>query len=313
MKIYHALLITLISIAVVAGCKKDDDDDTSAPGPIPTQNEPAFQGLFEDNIDDATQSFAVNAGAGGQVVATQGTRLTFDPGAFRHANGTVVTGQVEVKVVEVLGIGNMIWLNKQTVGNDNGTFKMLKSGGAINISATQGGNTLRIAEGGLVVEIPTSVGDPAMQLFSGAEDSNGNMVWTPIDSSSVSVDPGYTNLYYSFVADSLQWINCDYFYNYPSTTMLSATVPASSDSTIVWIAFPSENAVMNMYYTAAQTYTTWQVVPVGMQAVIVGLRRDTNGDYYSSFTSVTITNGMSVPITFSPTTLTQFQSDINAL
>lgn len=99
--------------------------------------------------------------------ADQGTRLNFGPGAFLHADGTPVTGQVDVSVVEVLSIGNTIWLNKQTVGNDNGTLKMLRSGGALNITATQGGESPRVSEGGLYVQIPTTVGDPAMDLFSG--------------------------------------------------------------------------------------------------------------------------------------------------
>ncbi|MEO8591258.1 MAG: hypothetical protein ABI432_17905 [Flavobacteriales bacterium] len=315
MKINRALLITCITIALIGGCKKEESDDTPAPTPPTSTTPPVLLELFADNVAAATQSFTMTAAVGGEVIADQGTRLDFEPGAFLHANGTPVIGAVNLKVVEALSIGDMIWLNKQTVGNDNGTLKLLRSGGAISVSATQGGSTLRIAQGGLVVRIPTTVGDPAMQLFSGSEDADGNMIWSPIDSSSVTVDPGYyVDPYYVFAADSLQWINCDYFYSYPSTTTLQSTIPAgqSSDSTQVWIAFPSENAVMQMSYSTSQTYTTWQVVPVGMQAVIVGLQQTPSG-FSSSFTTVTIASSMSVPMTFSPTTLTQFEADVDAL
>jgi len=249
--------------------------------------------------------------------------LTFEPNAFTYADGTPVTGAVDVKVVEALTVGDKIWLNKQTVGNDNGTLKMLRSGGSLNVYASQGGNLLRITQSGLIAQIPTTIADPEMQLFSGMEDANGNMIWDPIDSASVSVDPGYYTaptytfpyyFSYSINPTSLNWINCDYFYSYPSTTSLSATLPAgqSTDSTVVWVGFPSENAVMSMYRSAASTYSAWQVVPVGMQAVIVGLQQTASG-YASSFTTVTITSNMSVPMTFSPTTLVQFEADLDAL
>lgn len=317
MKTEHALLITLLAIAAIAACKKDESDDSPAPNPTPNPAPAVFAQLFADNVADATQSFSFNAAVGGVAIGDDGTRLNFEPNAFVDANGNPVTGAVEVKLVEALGIGDMIWLNKQTVGNDNGTLRILRSGGAISVSATQGGNALRISQGGLIVQIPTAVGDPAMQLFSGSVDADGNMIWSPIDSSSVTVDPGYyTNPYYTFSADSLQWINCDYFYSYPNITPLYATIPAgqSADSTHVWIAFPSENAVANMHYQGGQTYWTGNgyEVPVGMQAVIVGLQQTASG-YASSFTTVTITSNMTVPMTFSPTTLAQFQSDIDAL
>ncbi len=316
MKNCRPLLITLIAVAMVGGCKKDEPNETQAPAPTPTSPGPAlFQALFANNTAGATQEYALNAAVGGMIIAAQGTQLLFEPSAFLYADGTPVTGQVDVSIVEALTIGDKIWLNKQTVGNDNGTLKMLRSGGSINVYATQGGNTLRITQGGLVVKIPTTVGDTQMELFSGSESADGSMVWNPIDSSSVTVDtPYYTTLYYAFAADSLQWINCDYFYNYPSTTMLQATISAdqSADSTQAWIAFPSENAVMQMNYSGTQTYTTWQVVPVGMQAVVVGLQLTSTG-YASSFTTVTIANSMSLPMSFSPTTLAQFEADLDAL
>ena len=310
MKSYRALLVMLVATGAIWACNKEDTDDDPATPPDNT----VFDALFADNVADAQQVFELDAVVGRQIICAQGTRLHFQPGAFRHSDSTPVTGQVDVTVVEALTVGDMIWLNKQTVGNDNGTLRMLRSGGAINVTASQDGSPLLIAPGGLYVQIPTTVGDPAMQLFGGSEDADGRMIWNPIDSSVVTVEPVYIDLFYSFPADSMYWINCDYFYSYPSTTMLEATIPPeqSTDSTQVWIAFPSENAVMQMYHSIGQTYTTWQVVPVGMQAVVVGLRMSTSGQY-SSFTPVTISENMTVPMTFAPTTLEEFEAAVNAL
>ncbi len=318
MKNKHALLAVLIATGAIWACNKEDiDNDPATP---PAQVEGVFSRLFENNITDATQSYTVN-NWGSQVIAQQGTRLNFAFGAFVHEDGTPATGQVNVEVVEVLSIGDMIWLNKQTVGNDNGTLRMLRSGGAIMIKATQGGENLGVVENGVMVEIPTLVGDPSMAMFSGSEASDGRMIWNPVDTATVTVVPDYVDVYYNFYIpyylnpDSLNWMNCDYFATYPSTTNITAEIPdgQNTDSTQVWIGFPTENAVMNMYNSGGQNYATWQVVPVGMQAVVIGLRQGPDNSYFSSFNYVTISEDINVPMTFSPTTLAQFEAAVNTL
>ena len=311
MKTKQILSVALVAAAMITGCKKDEGN--GAPAPNPSVDQYPLRDLFEQNLADATQSFNLNATAGGQVVGSDGTLLFFSPNAFLNASGVPVSGMVQVTLVEALSIADMIWLNKQTVGNDNGTLKLLRSGGEIKVAATQGGNTLRVAQNGLNVLVPTTTGDGNMQLFTGTEDEAGRMVWDP-DTNTVVVLPDSFATTYSFYVDSLSWMNCDYFVNYPNTTMLDATIPSAQpvDSTIVWIAFPTENAVMQIPHTTAQTYATWQVVPVGVSAVIVGLYR--NGtSYYSSFNTVSVTSGMTVPMTFSPTTLAQFELDLDGI
>ncbi len=312
--IRNSLIMFLMAAALMFGCKKQEVNDNHGP-PLPGGGGPTLlQQLFANNVATARQGFTMNAAIGGELIADKGTRLQFEPGALLHLDGTPVTGAVDVTVVEVLGMGDMIWLNKQTVGNDNGTLRLLRSGGAINVSATQGGNTLRIAQGGLLVRIPTEVGDPAMQLFIGNEAADGTMIWDPIDSTVVTVEEDYFDLSYAFPMDSLQWINCDYFPSTGTTTSLTATVPDGQplNNTQVWTAFPSENAVLGMLYSGAQTFTTSFGVPVGLQAVVVGLHYS-GGVYYSSFNPVTVTSNMTVPLTFTETTLEQFQADVNGL
>ncbi|MFZ1331746.1 MAG: hypothetical protein WAR83_06140 [Flavobacteriales bacterium] len=324
MKTKATILTTLIAIAVIVGCKKEPDNPASPIPPDVTTSSP-FRTLFANNIANATQTFNLNATTGGQVMGNKGTQLDFEPGAFVYENGTPVTGQVQVSLVEVLTISDMLWLNVQTVGNDNGNLRMLRSGGAINVYANQGSVPVQITNGGLIAKIPTNVGDPNMELFRGNPNEDGNMIWDRIDSAIISVDSAYydttdyTYTYpyyfnYGINGDSLNWTNVDIFWNYPNTTTLTSTLPAgqSTDSTLVWVAFPSENAVLNMNFIGSETYQApWQV-PLGMQAVIVGLKQDAVG-YSSSFTTVNVTSNMNVPMIFSPTTIQQFEDDVNAL
>jgi len=323
MKISKVILISTLAMATIWGCKKDEPANT--PVPNPTSSNPSFQTLFADNIANATQTFSMNAASGGQVMGVKGTQLLFEPGAFVFANGTPVTGQVQVSLVEALTMGDMIMLNKQTVGNDNGTLRILRSGGAINVYAAQGGTPVRITQGGLIAKIPTNVGDPSMELFTGNENANGDMIWDPIDSSMLTVDPAYYDstdytytfpyyFYYDIDGNTeLNWLNCDYWWNAPNTTPLVATIPAgqSSDSTRVWLALPAGNSVTALGLTGSQTYG-YPYVPIGTQAVIIGLKENATG-YSSSFNPITVTNGIVVPMTFTPTTLAQFEVDVNAL
>lgn len=326
MKTKYVLTTAILSIALIAGCKKDNPSDPDSPSPTPVPGQSIFQQLVATNMANATQTFTVNAATGGQIMGNKGTQLIFEPNAFVHLDGSPVTGQVSVTLVEVLSIGDMIWLNKQTVGDDNGTLKILRSGGELGLTASQGGNFLRLAPGALVSKIPTSTGDPNMDLFTGRLNPIGEMIWTLVDSAVVDVENEYyVDTTYVFVwpdppftyypsADSLFWVNCDYFYSYPSRTTLVATIPdgQSKDSTFVWIGFPTENSMMNTYPSTGQTYRSNQQVGVGVQAVVVGLHRTPTG-YNSSFTTVNVTSGLNVPMTFTPTTLTEFEDALDAL
>lgn len=193
---------------------------------------------------------------------------------------------------------------------------MLRSGGAVNITVTQSGENLEVTPGGLQVNVPTVIGDPSMALFGGSEGSDGRLIWNPVPAP-VAVVPAYIDLFYSFSPDSLFWINCDYFYSYPNLTQITATIPAgqSTDSTQVWIAYPSEDAMVQMPYLSGQDYTTplsYSGVPVGYSFVVIGLRQSSVG-YFSSFQYGTIAAGMNVPMTFSPTTLAQFENALDGL
>lgn len=310
-------IILLASAAVllsITSCNKDDD---TGGGPAVPATSSRLSDLFAAHVTQETQTFTVNSMAGGLITGAAGTRVIFPANGFRNANGNVVSGTVQVHLVEALTIGRMIWINTQTVGDDNGTDRLLRSGGEIRVTATQNGNPLRLGPAGITVLMPTSTADNNMRLFTANEPCDSGMVWALEDSTWVNLVEDTIfggGLYYEFQTDSLQWMNCDYFYNYPNTTNLAATIPDGqpADSTAIWIGFPTENAVMNLYNVGTQSYSTWQVVPVGMQATVVGLYR--NGtQYYSAFSTVTITDLLNVPLTFTPTTLAQFEQDIDGI
>lgn len=316
MKITKYVPITIAAIALLSGCKKDEN---VAGVPIPTpQVENPLRQVFAQNLANATQQFTVNAITGGYIQGQDGVNVSFGPNAFRYPNGSVVTGSVNIELIEALNVGDMLLLNKQTLGDDNGQLRPLVSGGQFFISAEQGGQPLRLSQGGSYVYVPTpSFADPNMAVFSGKVDAEGEILWDPWNTDPLqNGGTGVDSVGYNFPNDSLGWLNCDYFMTASPLTNLQVTCPASSnhDNTFVWIVFPTENSVTGVLggigsvFSIAPNYQ----LPVGMNITIVALSK-INDDYASSFTSVTITDNMNVPISMQPTTLAQFGIDAGAL
>ena len=276
-----------------------------------------LRSVFEDNIANATQQFQVDAASGGRVEGAKGVRVTFPPNAFHTVSGGVVSGNVEVSLVEVTDIADMIMLNTTTVGNDNGTLALLKSGGALYVSASQGTNELVLGPQGMNVTVPTPAIDTEMAVFTADRTQGEELVWNAEDSTSIDSviieTPNGWYWGYSFQADSLQWINCDYFPYSSANTFISAITPADvpNDSTIVWFVFPDLNAVT---YTApsAPNMFGFGTVPVGLQAIAVGLTRS-GSQYRSSFSSFTTTTNGSVGLSFQPTSLQAFETALDNL
>lgn len=320
MKTKHLVLSVLAASLFVNACKKNDDEEsTPAPAPGTPATINPIRAYLEDNLDDARQSFTVNATTGGGITGNNGSHVEFVPGAFVTASGAPVTGTVQVKLIEVLNVADMILLNKQTVGNYGGQLRMLRSGGEVKIEATQGGNEVFIVPNGAVVNIPGGGSiDPQMDVFYGTEDSDGDVVWNlstdtiTIQDSAVWDTTGVSWFYYQFAADSLNWLNCDYFPAGAITTLLvDAPDGYDGSNTMVWLAVPALNGVLGSYYSGS-LFNTYQA-PIGYQGVVVALHQDADDNYFSSFTTITVATGMTVPITFSPTTLPEFEAAVNAL
>lgn len=295
-------------LVVVSGCNK-------GPGFGPTGGE-GLRDLFEYNLVNATEQFSVNAAGGGTVQGAKGTVFEFPPNAFRTQSGAMVSGMVQVSVVEVLDIGDMIMTNTQTVGDDNGTTRLLKSGGSVMVKATQGGSELVLGPQGMRITVPGSSNDQDMGVFTANRAAGEDILWVEADNATITPafqDSTETFIGYNLQVDSLQWINCDYFPFSTDNTTITAVTPSTlvNDSTQVWFAFTDLNAVAGSYASAPNTYS-FGLVPVGLQGVAVGLTR--NGTSYSSaFTTFTTAPNGRVGLSFQPTTLQAFEAAVEAL
>lgn len=317
MNTQNKLLASFLACTLVfAACKKDDDVTGGFTPPTSSGN--SLTALFQSNVANATENFSVDAVTGGQIQGSKGTVVSFTPNAFLDQSGNPVTGMVNIELVESPTIGDMLWLNKRTVGiNSSGQEQLLVSGGQIYLNATQNGIDLRLSSGGSLVSMVDPTPDWNMELFSGTTDNEGTITWNPFAPNANALQPDTFG--YNFPNDSLGWINCDYFNSWSGTlTDLTISVPSGYDgtNTIVWVAFPSINSITNVSYdNAAQAFVLsgGYQVPVGLDVVIVALRDAGSNMYESSFTPVTISAGMNQSLVFQSTTLTQFQIDCNGI
>ncbi len=323
----HILVLGGAALLALAACHKSADG--------PEGISPVRQ-LIDQNRAAAAQVFTVNAATGGQLFGAKGTVITLQPNAFRTDNGVIVSGTVTVKLVEAYDVSDMVWLNMRTVAV-NGTQKIaLQSGGEVALRAEANGQQVTVAPGAALVHFPAQQFDPLMRAFLGQEDEEGDLLWDDVgeldqDTGLVALDsigggggwiPGnfYTEPWPASNGFDDTWpdyafMNCDH--PLPpggDSTDVTILLPQGTNdwSTSVWVVLPTINCMVYMEQYTSDGVRAGMPVRIGLQGTVVALRIE-NGQYYSSFTPITITDGIQQLITLQPTTQAQYHQDLQNL
>ena len=213
-------------------------------------------------------------------------------------------------------------MDKPTTSNG----RILTTGGELNVNAFQNGQKLSLTPNSYIdIKVPTDNPDNNMGLFLGVTDNNGDVDWLPADTLGVTdsviiindstVNGGWADYYYFdlYGALNLGWINCDYFYNDPNPlTSLTVTPNNRHDNTNtqVWLHIATANSLMGTGWNGTSFITS--NIPETISVTIVALS-EIGGNYFSSFTPITVSNYHVENITLSPTTTSQFLTDVNNL
>lgn len=316
------LILSLLVIAAfgMIACKKNE----VVPAPQQTSELNSF---FDDNLDDAKQNFSINTSIPNTFTGINGVVINIPANSFINSNGELITGIVDIELIEVLDVSDMVSLNKTTTSNAD----ILVSGGQIKLTATQNSNqVLLLPNMAIEVSIPTTNVDQQMALFVGTENSNGDVNWassigdaTQQDSIIIVSDTlgggnGWSDYYsFDFNNDSLGWINCDYFWNNPApitNVIAQLDTVYNMSNTVCYLAFPGINSLMGMsgnYSVNAGDFTA-NNVPSGSVVTFVCIS-EINGQYYSAFVNSTIVMNHIENITMSQTTLANIQTAISNL
>lgn len=315
--IKNLLLNTVLGASVlVTSCQKEE----IIPPPTPTSS---LGSVFTNNRNDAKQSFTLNAAVYNQFTGANGVKIMIPANSFEYANGDLVSGTINVSLIEILDQSSMILMNMPTTSD--GTI--LVSGGQLQLTATQNGSMIYLADNAAIsVMVPTDNYDPQMQLFAGTTDTEGNIDWSlSVDSTGTADSVGFVPdstgggsgggyFYFEWDDPSLGWINCDYFYGSPDPlSTISITLPTGYDYTnsYVFVHFSSINSVGNANWDFNSAFT-FQNTPIGTQVTIVCIS-EIDGDYFSALVPVTVTANIVVPVTMSATTLSAFETAIDNL
>ncbi len=287
------LLLGVAGLLLAASCRKDDLVDC-APTPVS-----ALDGFTQRN-GVPVQTFTVPLGIIGtipQVITTSGgAAISIPTTSFLLPNGSMATGNAQVRVREIYSVADMIFSNMPTTRG--GSRKLLISGGEFSIQLWQNGVRLRLASNSRVMvrsAVPTGAAAGQQYLWQlpytrMLGDSAGWIPPTPLPGAPSGSDTirtiGNPPIYQTTIPlDSISWWNIDRLWSlYQSAPQGTVTVqfpavPASSTgSTRIFLRPVGLNGLISPYINPTQVSWSGQL-PTGasMKAAVL---QSINGQLY---------------------------------
>jgi len=259
-------------------------------------NATSFYGQHGSNL----QLFSGDASTGFVITGERGTEITFPAHAFVDGDGNVVTGQVEVGIIEILTKKYLLLSGVATESNG----QLLESGGELYIQVLQDGDTLQLnpdnhqwSSDPVHVQLPRDVGvDPSgMILFNQGPRFDGNLLdddsftWLVFNESPQALVGPYA---YDFNIPNFGWINVDKFLGYPPSQLTYVHVRLTSGSAsglqdvAVMMVFENLNAVIGLNYDSAmqwfgtESFSLTPNIPIGEQIAVVVVAKDAQDNLY---------------------------------
>lgn len=311
------LLIIVIGIMItLAACKKEESDPTNESESEPSATQ--LQNFFDDNIAAATQKFTIDATSPGEIQGSQGTFIFFMSNSFEDNMGNIVTGNVDIELIEIYDKRGMLFLNKQTLGDENGNLSPLISGGEFNIKAFQNGSEVFFRNGAYYSTIIKALDgpNPNMEVFYQNSETDDTLTWTvTTDSLTTVITDSFDYMAYF---GEIGWINLDYFMDFPGDqTTVSVIPPEGFNNTncSVFISFDGYNSLTSIYNYSNGKFITGSnyTIPVGLDVHFIVLAFINNVPHVAIVPSTITANHEEVISALSATTISQLTTDIQNL
>lgn len=334
-KVVNRIFKNVLGIMVLASLASCIDDNNEV-----AQSQPDGEALaarFLDNRVDALQEFTLDAASGGVITGTQGTQVTFQPNSF-GINGSPVTGNVTVELIEIYDKASMLLKNKSTLGmRDNGDKEALKSAGEFFINAKQGSNELELLAMANVNSRPVDFADldGGMQIFRGGPDEDCDGIdddcdWVEADEDgngeqddaqirdAQGADGAFAT--YNYDIGDFGWTNLDRWYNYAGAkTEIFIDVPNefNQDNCAVYLSYdgePTALARMDVYNTELEMFTEhYGLIPVGLEVHIIMVAEIDGQLNYAIQGTTIVDDHIEVISSLSPITQAALETLINDL
>ncbi|MDQ2769187.1 MAG: hypothetical protein M3Y54_01640 [Bacteroidota bacterium] len=133
-----------LGVALLAACSKGDDIINCGPSPNPDLSTGTLAEVRK--ASPALQTFTFDLGQPQSLRTLRGATVSFGAGVFLLPNGTVATGQAQLRLREIYDVPDMLLADLPTltyVGFNN--RRVLLSGGEFNLQVWQGSIRLRLA------------------------------------------------------------------------------------------------------------------------------------------------------------------------
>ena len=313
----HFALLGL-GIALLAACSKEDDVINCVPLPGPSSPTGTLADLRR--ASPGLQTFPFDLGQAQRLRTQRGATVEFGAGVFLLPNGTVATGQAELRLREIYEVPDMVLADLPTTTYLSfNNRRLLLSGGEFNLQVWQGSTRLRLATANVVPSgppprvvltspQPTASPDTAQMLLwnqpaigrNGApRDSTG---WQPVltPANSPTATPVQTPLtagYYSAALplDSIGYWNIDRIwpgYQTRPSGHINVEVPAATGTRVYFrpVGLNGLGGTVLAYPSLTRWYGT---LPYGVDVVVVVVQ-ERAGHLYFGTQRVTTTAGLVV-------------------
>lgn len=169
-----------IILAILSSCSNPKTDGTNAKVVIEERiaiPHTKYEKLFNE-LRPESQKFQIDADSDNIITGKNGTQVFVPKNSFINADGELVTGKVDIEIIEILSVADFIKTNLQTVSNG----RPLQSEGMLYIDAKSNGQQITLAaDKKLQIELRNmnKMGTASdIKIFSGSYNSLGNMNWT---------------------------------------------------------------------------------------------------------------------------------------
>ncbi len=271
-----SLAIIALSALAFTSCKtKEGNIDPAKP---PTSEE--FNALAQKAIEDRTEEFNFTQKDGAvSFTAKDGMIISFDANCLvdRKNPGRTEYGNITLKKVAMFDRGNMLATNKPTMAKQGDKKVLLISGGEFNLEVIDSEGNKLDTDCFINVQIPTNQTggmDFDMQLWTGLEDEDGNVVWEREEEGElVKKDGEGADMYNAYFGD-FGWTNVDKFYSDPrpkTTILVDAPEGYDNLNSAVYLVYDDQpNALANLDTYSNDLFSEhYGQIPIGLECNVV--------------------------------------------
>lgn len=265
-------------------------------------------------LANGSKQVTMNTTSGISFYGNSGTRYQFPAQCFVDAAGQVVSGNVNISVVEYVRKSDMIFSGVLPISNG----EPLVSGGEIYVNATQNGRQLYMRPGyNYIANIPQNgASSSGMSLFFGAvtDDSLSKVNWKAVKADSNSIAGiVYMGDTITIFSDSMGYCNADMFMKNPNYQSFNINVNGVTfnDDTYVcaYAVYDNYKGVWKM--SANKNVIAEQHVPnIPVHFVIMVI---SGNDFYGGIMGATPQTGKTYDVTVTKTDPVAFKALVDPL